>query len=179
MSLTSAVGRSASNSALIKMPIQLIPAGEETTVEIEAVPKRGRGRPLGSKNRPKPITPEPPLETEETESPPPEPVPEATPEVTPEVTPEATPPEPEEAVAKAAPKRKRRESAAPPPPPEPEPKRRGRPKARAEAPAARAPTPESPRTAKQRAWREYREANAVAHAQRRDHYSSMLSRFML
>lgn len=94
--------------------------------------------------------------------------------------PEPPAPEPEEvvAVARAAPQRQRKEpTPAPPPPQPPEPKCRGRPKAKAQAaPAPRALTPESPRTEKQRAWREYREANATAHAQRRDHYSSMLSR---
>ena len=75
------------------MPIQLIPAGEEMDIASPVQePKRGRGRPPGSKNKPTNPIPEP--MTSESEAPDPvDPEPEAPGPVPPEsVVPEPEPP---------------------------------------------------------------------------------------
>ena len=60
----------------------------------------------------------------------------------------------------------------PPPPPRERKPRKAPPPQHPETP------PEFPRTAKNRLWAEYREAQAFAHTQRRDHFSGLLGRFM-
>jgi len=137
------------------MPIDLIPAdveppaGEtaspdepiaEPASQVETPVKRGRGRPPGSRNKPKEPT-EAPVES---------------PRARPTPVEEPPPPKPVERRPRAP--RKPREYVEPESPPE---------------------TPrETPRSYRARVQREYREIRVSQHAERRDHYSSMLERFM-
>ena len=167
----------------LEMPIALVPPDEPVPVTPAEEPsiKRGRGRPPGSKNKPKlPQDPEPPisepvlapsgaLPVEPIEDPPEElPIvetPEGGEESPIEEEPDEPPPPPK-------PRARTVTRKAPPPPP---PTRERKPR---KAPQRPETPPESPRTAKSRLWGEYREAQASAHAQRRDHFSGLLGRFM-
>ena len=134
------VGETASPEAPPEEPAVV----EPTEVAVETPPvKRGRGRPPGSRNKPKEAPPaEAPVE-HRTRAP---------------RAPIATPP------------------VEPPPPPKPVERRRApRTPREVEEPAS---PPETPRSYRARVHREYREIRASQHAERRDHYSSMLERFM-
>ena len=136
------VGETASPETLPEEPVVVEPT--EPAVETPPV-KRGRGRPPGSRNKPKePAPAEVPVERR-TRAP----------------RPIATPPAEE-----------------PPPPPKPverRPRASWKPREYVEEPESPPETPHSYRT---RIQREYREIRVSQHAERRDHYSSMLNRFM-
>jgi len=162
------------------MPIELLPADVETSVgetaspeppdepaaaeptEVEAPVKRGRGRPPGSRNKPKEATAKeaaakeaPPAEAPPAKAPPAEPV-ERPPRAP---RPIAAPPVEEE----------------PPKPVERRPRAPRKPREYVEEPES---PPETPRSYRARVQREYREMRVSQHAERRDHYSAMLNRFM-
>ena len=149
------------------MPIELIPADNEVDPPVGETPaspsetppdepaevavetpqvKRGRGRPAGSKNKPKetaaPVEP-PPVERRP-----------RAPKKPPVVV-EEPPPPPRSVERRPRVPRKPREYVAEP-----------------ESP------PETPRSYRARVQREYREVRARQHLGRRDHYSSMIERFM-
>ena len=176
------------------MPIALVAPGDPIPVAMEEPIKRGRGRPPGSKNKPKNTEPpviesnaEPTLPAEEvlpTEDalpaeedaiepsiassdpgdPPPPPKPR---ERKPRNPPAPPPPTPRE-----------RKPRNPPAPPPPTPRER-KPRKVAPVPEERPETPpESPRSARSRLLGEYRAAQTAAHARRRDHFSDLLGRFM-
>ena len=150
------------------MPIALIPAGEEIPL---AVAKK-RGRPVGSKNRPKPEPveaegePIQSAEQEPAEQEPAQPAP-AQPE----------PPPPESASSSES------EPATPLPKRRPAPKRQRNPPA-APTPRARQPREvpaaplESPRTVKKRHWAVYRDNQTAVHNDRRDRFTALLDQFM-
>ena len=148
------------------MPIELIPAGadieevaEPTATEIptetpEEIPpiKRGRGRPKGSLNKPKPAkhVPKPVRHV---------PVP-----------PEEEEEEEEEEPTPPPPKAKRR----PPPVVVAKAKAKRQPRVRAATPSP----PETPRSHRTRVLGEYREYRVNQQTDRRNHFTSMLNRFM-
>ena len=121
---------------------------EPTEVAVETPPvKRGRGRPPGSRNKPKEA---PPAEAPVEHRPRAPRAPIATPPVEP-----PPPPKPVERRPRAP---RKREYVAPESPPE--------------------SPPETPRAYRARVQREYREIRVSQHAERRDHFSSLLNRFM-
>ena len=154
------------------MPITLVAPGLPIPTPTEEPIKRGRGRPPGSKNKPTNIEP-PVIESNEEEAPPAEEPPEE-----PAEEPIEAPSEPDE--PPPPPKQRERKPRKPPPPspppspPPPPPKKRPK---RVVHQQPETP-PETPRAAKSRMWREYREAQASAQTQRRDHFSGILDRFM-
>ena len=169
----------------IKMPIALVPPGEPIPVTPAEEPpiKRGRGRPPGSKNKPKALVEpieEPSIVEPELPAELPSELPAELPAELPDELPDELPAEPAEASGADE------EPGEPPPPPNP--RARKPPKAPPPPPRERKPRkappqrpetpPETPRAAKTRLWGEYREAQATAHTQRRDHFSGLLGRFM-
>ena len=151
------------------MPIALVAPGDPIPVPTEEpIIKRGRGRPPGSKNKNKIAEP---IESNEEHAPPAE---EALPvEEEPPVEPASESIEEEPDEPPPPPKPRERKPRPPPSPPPPrERKPRKPPPQRPETP------PETPRTAKSRLWRAYREAQASAQTQRRDHFCGILDRFM-
>jgi len=160
------------------MPIALVAPGDPIPVAVEEPIKRGRGRPPGSKNKPKNTEPQ----VIESNAEPTLPVEEVLP------TEDALPVE-EEAIEPSIassdpgdppppPKPRERKPRNPPAPPPPTPRER-KPRKVAPVPEERPETaPESPRAAKSRLLGEYRAAQTAAHARRRDHFSDLLGRFM-
>ena len=156
------------------MPIALVAPGDPIPVAMEEPIKRGRGRPPGSKNKPRNT---PPQVTESNEEP-------TLPAEEALLAEEALPAEESVPVEESLPVE---EASEPPiedtpsdpgdPPPPPKPRER-KPRKVTPVPEERPETPESPRTAKHRLWSEYRAAQTSAHAQRRDHFSDILGRFM-
>ena len=151
------------------MPIALIPAGEEIPL---AVAKK-RGRPVGSKNRPKPE----PVEAEG------EPIQKAEQEPAQSAQPEPAQPEPPPPES-AGSSESESEPATPLPKRRPAPKRQRNPPA-APTPRVRqprevpaAPSPESPRTVKKRHWAVYRDSQTAVHNDRRDRFTALLDQFM-
>ena len=171
------------------MPITLVPPRDQIPVNRDEPIKRGRGRPPGSKNKPRNTPPqvtesneEPTLPAEEAllaeEALPAEesvPVEESLPvEEASEPPIEDTPSDPGDPPPPPKP-RERKPRNPPVPPPKP---RERKPRKVTPVPEERPEAPESPRTAKHRLWSEYRAAQTSAHAQRRDHFSGLLGRFM-
>ena len=160
------------------MPIELIPAGadiEEVVAELhtteittetpeETLPiKRGRGRPKGSLNKPKPVRHDPVPPPEEAEEPRAE---------EPQEEPEKPESESEEEEPTPPPKVKRR------PPPVVVAKAKATPKRQPRVRAATPSPPETPRSRKTRVLGEYRQYRVNQHAERQNHFTSMLNRFM-
>ena len=161
------------------MPITLMPPGDQIPVNRDEPIKRGRGRPPGSKNKPKNTEPpviesnaEPTLPAEEVLPAEEDALPAEEDAIEPSIASSdpGDPPPP--------PKPRERKPRAPPAPPPPTPRER-KPRKVAPVPEERPETPpESPRAAKSRLLGEYRAAQTAAHARRRDHFSDLLGRFM-
>ena len=143
------------------MPIALVAPGDPIPVDRNEPIKRGRGRPPGSKNRPKNSEPHvvEPAAPPSPAAPPPEPEPEPS---------ESESSEPESAAKMQeppTPRRVKRPQFEPEPQSTRKPPRGRKPRAPPQRPET---PPESPRAAKSRLWGEYREARVSAHAQRRE-----------
>ena len=161
------------------MPIALVAPGDPIPVAMEEPIKRGRGRPPGSKNKPKNTEPpviesnaEPTLPAEEVLPAEEDALPAEEDAIEPSIASSdpGDPPPP--------PKPRERKPRNPPMPPPPTPRER-KPRKVAPVPEERPETPpESPRAAKSRLLGEYRAAQTAAHARRRDHFSDILGRFM-
>ena len=134
---------------------------EPTEVAVETPVKRGRGRPPGSRNKPKEAAAkeaaakEAPAEAPPAKAPPAEPV---------ERPPRAPRPIAAPPVEEESPKPVERRPRAP-----------RKPREYVVDPES---PPETPRSYRARVQREYREMRVSQHAERRDHYSAMLNRFM-
>jgi len=159
------------------MPIALVAPGDPIPVAVEEPIKRGRGRPPGSKNKPKNTEPpviesnaEPTLPAEEVL-----PTEDALPAEEDAIEPSIASSDPGD--PPPPPKPRERKPRNPPAPLPPKPRER---KPRKVAPVQEGPEtpPESPRAAKSRLLGEYRAAQTAAHARRRDHFSDLLGRFM-
>ena len=139
------------------MAITSLPALPADDPIAPAILKRGRGRPPGSKNKKVTIQAEGvPTEPEPIEPPP-------------------TPTIPEHAAEQDP--TSESESETPPPP-----VRRPRPAAiatpRKRVARVREPSPETPRTSKRRLWAQHRDVQTVALTTRKQHFATILDRFM-